>query len=224
MRPSCFKVYVLGENDRMGSSLAGKPENRSWARLWMKKLNLVATLPRLDSISLERRGVEGWKERNMGEITERDIYRWRWNKDQYAVLSLNLKLLHKVFTKYTFLSTNLVEFQLDWFYKNKVHLILFQVCQCFCCCNVTQLLFFSFLCLYCHLVDFEFVTEKKERKEKGIVLEFTVLKITDLVKIAAMHMGILQKREKKKSLEWLISPICEMFPILRLFKSWRNYI
>lgn len=38
----------------MGSSLAGRPENRSWARLWIKKLNLVATLPRLDSISLER--------------------------------------------------------------------------------------------------------------------------------------------------------------------------
>lgn len=37
----------------MGSSLAGRPENRSWARLWMKKLNLVATLPRLDSISLQ---------------------------------------------------------------------------------------------------------------------------------------------------------------------------
>lgn len=58
MRPSCFRVYVLGEKDRMGSSLAGKPENRSWARLWMKKLNLVATLPRLDSISLERRAVK----------------------------------------------------------------------------------------------------------------------------------------------------------------------
>lgn len=39
----------------MGSSLAGRPENRSWAKLWMKKLNLVATLPRLDSMSLE-----GW--------------------------------------------------------------------------------------------------------------------------------------------------------------------
>lgn len=37
----------------MGSSLAGSPENLSWARLWMKKLNLVATLPRLDSMSLD---------------------------------------------------------------------------------------------------------------------------------------------------------------------------
>lgn len=64
MRPSCFRVYVLGEKDRMGSSLAGKPENRSWARLWMKKLNLVATLPRLDSISLERRGNRGGKREN----------------------------------------------------------------------------------------------------------------------------------------------------------------
>lgn len=56
MRPSCFMVYVLGEKDRMGSSLAGRPENRNWARLWMKKLNLVAMLPRLDSISLRRGG------------------------------------------------------------------------------------------------------------------------------------------------------------------------
>lgn len=72
MRPSCFRVYVLGEKDRMGSSLAGRPENRSWARLWMKKLNLVATLPRLDSISLERRWrkrkkYEGKSEREMSE-------------------------------------------------------------------------------------------------------------------------------------------------------------
>lgn len=52
MRPSCFRVYVFGEKERIGSSLAGRPENRSWARLWMKKLNLVATLPRLDSMSL----------------------------------------------------------------------------------------------------------------------------------------------------------------------------
>lgn len=37
----------------MGSSLAGRPENRSCARLWMKKLNLVATLPRLVSINLQ---------------------------------------------------------------------------------------------------------------------------------------------------------------------------
>lgn len=53
MRPSCFSVEVFGEKDRMGSSLAGRPEKRSCARLWMKKLNLVAMLPRLDSISLQ---------------------------------------------------------------------------------------------------------------------------------------------------------------------------
>ena len=47
----------------MGSSLAGRPEKRSWARLWMKKLNLVAMLPRLDSISLPRRGRERGRER-----------------------------------------------------------------------------------------------------------------------------------------------------------------
>lgn len=53
MRPSCRRVKVFGENVRMGSSLAGSPENLSWAKLWMKKLNLVATLPRLDSMSLQ---------------------------------------------------------------------------------------------------------------------------------------------------------------------------
>lgn len=47
-----MRVYVFGEKDRMGSSLEGRPEKRSCARLWMKKLNLVATLPRLDSINL----------------------------------------------------------------------------------------------------------------------------------------------------------------------------
>lgn len=39
----------------MGSSLEGRPEKRSWAKLWMKKLNFVATLPRLDSINLENK-------------------------------------------------------------------------------------------------------------------------------------------------------------------------
>lgn len=64
IQPSCFSVHVRGEKERMGSSLDGRPEKRSWAKLWIKKLNFVATLPRLDSINLSKRqGVKsyGWK-------------------------------------------------------------------------------------------------------------------------------------------------------------------
>ena len=47
----------------MGSSLDGRPEKRSWARLWMKKLNFVAMLPKLDSINLGIGGMERRKRR-----------------------------------------------------------------------------------------------------------------------------------------------------------------
>lgn len=51
-------VYVRGAKDRMGSSLEGRPEKRNWAKLWIKKLNFVATLPRLDSINLEGKNIK----------------------------------------------------------------------------------------------------------------------------------------------------------------------
>lgn len=41
---------MRGAKDRVSRS--SEPVNFIWARLWMKKLSFVATLPRLDSINL----------------------------------------------------------------------------------------------------------------------------------------------------------------------------
>lgn len=55
MMPSLFAEWNLGANDSVGRS--SDEVNFIWARLWMKKFSLVATLPRLDSINLP--GSEG---------------------------------------------------------------------------------------------------------------------------------------------------------------------
>lgn len=52
-------VCVRGAKERVGR--ASEPVNFICARLWMKKLSLVATLPKLDSINLQQGHVLAWR-------------------------------------------------------------------------------------------------------------------------------------------------------------------